>query len=369
MRSTSPLRLRTLVAVSFVSLVWLGCTDSRDLTAPDDLGPNIRVVDQVALDHAIRVLEAHTDGLLALEAVVGTAVGVSEMGGPVVKVYLMRDEVGGIPVNVEGVTFVPEFSGELFSRQGGSQGKGGGKGKNNSVDRTAKFRPVPIGVSTGHPDISAGTVGARVIGQGKVYALSNNHVYADQNSAMAKTDGTGDNVLQPGAFDGGVNPADAFGTLHAFVPIVFSMLADNKVDAAIAQTTMQLLSNATPSDGYGTHPSTTTDAAFGQKVKKYGRTTGLTSGNIDAIHATVLINYGANGVARFVDQIIITPGTFSAGGDSGSLILVTTTTGKGRNRTEMLEAVGLLFAGSPFVTIANPIEAVLQRFTVELDGN
>ncbi len=56
MRSTRPLRLRALVAVSIVSLVWLGCTDSRDLTAPDALGPNIRLVDQAALNRAIRVL-------------------------------------------------------------------------------------------------------------------------------------------------------------------------------------------------------------------------------------------------------------------------------------------------------------------------
>ena len=153
--------------------------------------------------------------------------------------------------------------------------------------------------------------------------------------------------------------------------IIFSTSAGNVIDAAIARPASGVVFlKKTPSDGYGTHPSTPADAAFGLKVKKYGRTTGLTSGSIDAINATVLINYGANnGVARFVEQIIITPGTFSAGGDSGSLILVSTTTGRGKNRTETLEEVGLLFAGSPFVTIANPIEAVLQRFTVELDGS
>ncbi len=72
MRSSSPLRLRSLVAVAFVALIWLGCSDRRDLTAPDDFGPNILIVDQVALDHAIRVQEAHTDGLMDLEQVVGT---------------------------------------------------------------------------------------------------------------------------------------------------------------------------------------------------------------------------------------------------------------------------------------------------------
>jgi len=364
--SRSTLRLRgSLVAVLLVSLVWLGCTDTRDLTAPDDLGPNIRIVDQVALDHAIRVQEAHTEELMALGAVVGTAVGVSEMGGPVVKVYLMRDEVGGIPVSVEGVLFVPEFSGEILSRQVVSQAKGGKKGKNNSVDRTARFdRPVPIGVSTGHPDITAGTIGARVIdGDGNVYALSNNHVYAKENFASI-----GDAEIQPGTFDGGSSPADDIGTLFDFEPIVFSTSASNLIDAAIAATTTADLSYATPSDGYGPHPSTTITAAVGQDVKKYGRTTGLTSGSVDAINATVNVGY-STGVARFVGQIIIIPGSFSSGGDSGSLILVTTKTGKGRNKTETLEAVGLLFAGSVVITVANPIDTVLNRFTVELDGN
>ena len=130
--------------------------------------------------------------------------------------------------------------------------------KNNSADRTAKFdRPVPIGVSTGHPAITAGTIGARVIDeQGNVYALSNNHVYADQNDANI-----GAAVIQPGTFDGGSSPADSIGALAKYVPIDFSG-ANNEVDAAIAETTKQLLSNATPSDGYGPHPSTWNGLAF-----------------------------------------------------------------------------------------------------------
>jgi hypothetical protein len=98
-----------------------------------------------------------------------------------------------------------------------------------------------------------------------------------------------------------------------------------------------------------------------QPVQKYGRTTSLTKGRVSALNATVNINYG-NGVARFVGQIIITPGTFSAGGDSGSLI-VTNDTSK--------SPVGLLFAGSSSHTIANPIGTVLSSFgttVVTVDG-
>ena len=64
-------------------------------------------------------------------------------------------------------------------------------------------------------------------------------------------------------------------------------------------------------------------------------------------------------------QIIITPGTFSAGGDSGSLIVEDA---KGKNASDRNKPVGLLFAGSPFFTVANPIGSVLERFGVTIDG-
>ena len=65
-------------------------------------------------------------------------------------------------------------------------------------------RPVPIGVSTGHTAITAGTFGSRVKdSNGAIYALTNNHVYANENLANL-----GDEVIQPGTFDGGTAPAD-----------------------------------------------------------------------------------------------------------------------------------------------------------------
>jgi len=94
---------------------------------------------------------------------------------------------------------------------------------------------------------------------------------------------------------------------------------------------------------------------------KYGRTTGLTKGRVSAINAIVNIGYGS-GVARFVNQIFIEPGSFCAGGDSGSLIV---SNERGSNKRK---PVGLLFAGSFFVTIANPIDEVLGRLKVTIDG-
>ena len=60
---------------------------------------------------------------------------------------------------------------------------------------------VPIGVSIGHPNIGAGTIACRLRGGTDYYILSNNHVFADENQASL-----GDNILQPGPYDGGLNP-------------------------------------------------------------------------------------------------------------------------------------------------------------------
>ncbi len=346
----STLRLRgSLVAVLLVSLVWLGCADSRDLTAPDDLGPNIRVVDQVALDHAIRVQEAHTDEMFEIAGVVGTGVGLTADGQPAVKIFTREAGVAGLPERLEDVPVAVEVTGMIFALRA-------------LANPTARFtRPVPIGVSTGHPSITAGTSGARVTNGTDVFALSNNHIYADQNDASI-----GDGAIQPGAYDGGTDSADRIGTLFDFEPIKFAKRRSappNTMDAAIALSSTLMLGNATPGDGYGTPSSTIASASLGQPVKKYGRTTGLTHGTVDAVNVTVNVCYEGFVVctswAKFVNQIVITDGTFSGGGDSGSLIV----TDDGNN-----DPVGLLFAGSSSHTIASPIDPILQRFNVTIDA-
>jgi len=128
-------------------------------------------------------------------------------------------------------------------------------------------------------------------------------------------------VIQPGTYDGGSSPGDDIGTLADYEPIDFTG-GDNEIDAAIAITTTDDLGVSTPSDGYGTPNSAHVSAFVGQKVQKYGRTTSNTKGSVYAINAIVNVNYGSpNGVALFINQIVITPGSFSEGGDSGSLIV------------------------------------------------
>ncbi|HXV85099.1 MAG TPA: hypothetical protein VD793_00290 [Gemmatimonadales bacterium] len=354
-------RLHRLLTAALPAMVWLGCApDAPDVTGLPDLSRS----QQQGLEQAMRAQERHTPALLSRGDVVGTAVGLDAGGNPVIHLYLTRGG-GALPAMLDGFRVVTAVTGPILTLAQDAQtlaprakpcpnppcGGGGG----DPVDPTARFaRPVPIGVSTGHPDITAGTIGARVTDGGAVYALSNNHVFANENNATI-----GDNVLQPGAFDGGVDPADAIGTLFDYEPIAFGG-TPNVIDAAIAWSSTDNLGNATPSNGYGMPRSATMAAAPGMRVKKYGRTTGQTQARVEAVNASVNVQYDG-GVALFVGQVIVRGGSFSAGGDSGSLIVVN---GGANDR----RPVALLFAGGGGITVGNPIDAVLARFGVTIDG-
>jgi hypothetical protein len=294
-----------------------------------------------AFERVKEVQEAHTSTLMAIPGVVGTAIGAGQGNDLAVLVLVERAGVPGIAKKLEEVPVKVVVTGRLMALS----------------DPTAEFlRPVPIGISTGHPDITAGTIGCRVKdGSGNLYALSNNHVFANSNEASI-----GDPILQPGPVDGGAYPGHEIASLFEFEPIVMSRKARNIMDAAIAASSDSELDWATPADdGYGVPNSVTVVAGLGLPVQKYGRTTGLTKGQVTAINATVNISYGPGKTAKFVNQIVIEPGTFSTGGDSGSLIVTD---------DDNLNPVGLLFAGSSTHTIANDILPILERFNVSIDG-
>ena len=330
------------VALLLGPLLVLACSDTSTeaptapssaqfFGTPQDFGP------------AIAAANRHTPALMAQAGVVGTGVGVNAAGQPVLKVFLTSSGVPGIPDRVDGIGVVREVTG-MFMAQ---------------TDPTQRARPAPVGLSIGHPDVTAGTLGARVTDGTSVYILSNNHVIANENDASL-----GDPTLQPGAVDGGTEPGDIIGTLHDFEPLSFNG-GTNTMDAAITIVAADAVSGATPADdGYGAPATGTATPALGAPVQKYGRTTSLTKGQISELSVTVAVCYQAQGpfrckkAATFTGQFAVTDGDFSDGGDSGSLIVTDDAT---RN------PVGLLFAGSSTRTIASPIGPILTRFGVTID--
>lgn len=320
------------------------------------------------LEKAKQAQGKHTDALLAMEGVVGTAVGYNPAGEPAVKIFTRAQGVAGLPKELDGVPTEVVVTGEFVAL------------KNHTVDPKARSpRPVPIGVSTGNWELfsingvlycTVGTIGSRLKKGDDVYALSNNHVYAHENAAPL-----GSLLLQPGRVDAGSgcpdnSGTDGIGTLSDFEPLKFNPgacdaslgAADpdcNVIDAAVGLSSTDNLGKATPSNGYGTPKSETASALIGQKVQKYGRTTSLTKAQVVGLNATVNVGY-SSGTAKFVGQIVAL-GTkpFLKSGDSGSLMV----TDPGRN------PVGLLFASSVIgYAIANPINPVLSRFGATVDG-
>jgi len=259
--------------------LWTACSDSsRDALGPTAAPPEFTRVTP-DLRAALAAQERHTAALLQVPGVVGTAVGLSPDGKPTVRLLLAQANVKGLPLALDGVPVTTEVTGMFLARS----------------DPTTRQRPAPLGFSLGHPAITAGSIGGRVVdASGAIYVLSNNHVLANSNDA-----GVGDPELQPGPFDGGTAPADQIGTLAAFKPINFSGGA-NTIDAAIAVSSADMLSNATPADeGYGLPNSAiygdangdgvfdNESALLGLAVQKYGRTTKATHGQITGINATV----------------------------------------------------------------------------------
>ncbi len=343
-----------VVLIAAAPLVWYACSDG----APDSpAGPSLPVSRLIPdLSAAVTAQRHHTDALLEIPGVVGTAVTMQPDGRPGLVLLLERAGVPGLPAMLEGIPVSQRVTGRLMAFS----------------DPTKRQRPAPMGFSVGHPAITAGTIGARVRDAlGHVYILSNNHVLANSNGASI-----GDPEYQPGPFDGGT-AADQIATLSDFQVISFAANGTNTIDAAIALSTTAVLDNATPADDGYSMPNSTIfgdangdglfddrNALLGLNVQKYGRTTKLTHGQITGINATVTICYAVSGftctkTARYVDQLLITPGGFSNGGDSGSLIVTDDAN---------LNPVALLFAGNANVTIANRIDLVLQRFGVVIDG-
>ena len=238
--------------------------------------------------------------------------------------------------------------------------------------QVAQSRPVQLGTSGGNLNdessqfCCSGTLGALVQDRkGRLYVLSNNHVLARTNRGRKR-----ESITQPGLVDADcfLSTNDAVAALTKRAAIHFSVRSKNVIDAAIAQIIPGQVDQTGSILGIGTLGAGIVEPAVGLPVKKSGRTSGLTQGTISAVDVAILVTYDKEcGVdsqtALFLHQIRITPGnfgTFSQGGDSGSLVVEDVAT--------CPRAVGLLFAGGGGDTFANPIASVLSKLKVNMVG-
>ncbi len=254
------------------------------------------------------------------------------------------------------------------------------------LGRTERRRPAMPGVSIGHYRVTAGTFGAVVKDRksSDLLILSNNHVLANASDGRDGRSKLGDPVFQPGSYDGG-SEDDMIGRLVRFVPFsrynkdvnckvasmglraanavlqsvrpsyqlrLETLGSTNLVDCALAQPVRpELISPEIMEigriNGMG-------DIKPGLRIRKSGRTSGLTAGTVKAVKVSlnVTMGHGGKDVVRFNDQVMAE--MKSQPGDSGSLIV------DDENR-----AVGLLFAGSNEYTVFNPIQTVCDQLGVD----
>ncbi|MGH8614806.1 MAG: hypothetical protein ACREYF_22955 [Gammaproteobacteria bacterium] len=310
---------------------------------------------------AIEVQNRYEAKLFADPGVV--AVGIGRMEGgmePELHVYMNqaipRASAAAIPIYVEGIPVQVFETDEIKAF--------------DSPHQQVFPLPVPMGVSAGNAaGIFAGTLGVRVhrTGQPSVVGyVTNNHIAAASGPDLCpaqlnpkKLPPSGLDQCQPGRLDapGNACVTPSIGDLVQAVRITMGGQVENRVDAAFVKSTPSLVGRNILD--IGSPNKTTQEPTPGLEVQKSGRTTGRTTGAIQTVNATVSVYYGEGcGTAKFVRQLIIAPGSFSAAGDSGSLILTNNAAKK---------PVGLLFAGSSDFTAANRIGDVLGALHVKID--
>jgi hypothetical protein len=200
----------------------------------------------------------------------------------------------------------------------------------------------------------SGTLGSLVKSGTKNYILSNNHVLARADRAVS-----GEDISQPGLIDNSCRVPPIVANFTT-APVLGS-----NVDAAIAELRPGAMNTTGNIEDIGTISSVVKDPTVGLSVAKSGRTTGFTTASIGSVNTSVSVQYqkgcgsGKKFVVSYTNQVVINSSTFSAGGDSGSLIV---------SNDSCHQPVALLFAGSSSTTIGNPIGEVLSKLSATL-GN
>jgi len=344
------------------------------------------------------IQEKFTDELLSKHpgAIVGTATSENANGKPVILVYATRGGMSRqVPGSMEGVPVEVVVTGNITAGPTRStvtlhEGKATAplapepETVTNSTPSaqtvvksqitpkatqsgppTKRFtRPVPIGVSSINQTVgvcATGTLGCRCIDRtGRLFALSNNHVFANENAGVI-----GNPISQPGPLDVGcaIVATDVVATLYDFQKISFTNTTNlvNVMDAAIGLTNAGQVDYQTWTPGYGTPSRFPQESIYpGMLVQKCGRTSGYTKGKITSLNSTIVVAYDPGG-ARFqgciaVESQLRIP-TFGAAGDSGSLVVTQADR----------RPIGLLFAGGSITTFLCPISPILNRFKVGVD--
>ena len=373
-----PLNLQLMLACAvavFAIGIW-GCSGLDESPVSSTMAPLGKfTAANPQIQHVMAIQDRNTKRLMADSDVIGTATTLDANDQPAIMLLVTsRKAFASAPRKIEGVPVRVVLTDPIVAMKG-PPGGGGGGGGNGGVSHTAiQTPPIQLGTSGGWGlDLAngfccGGTLGSLIQVGGNKRILSNYHVFEADivNGGNGIVATTGDPVIQPGLIDVGCNANNA---QNVATLVVTSSLPGNNVDCSSANIISGMVDATGAILEIGTISSSTVAASINQDVKKSGRTTGLGRATVSGLNATVNITYEnecAGGTAftrTFTGQIVTTNkgSKFLAGGDSGSLMVEDVDTDP--------RAVGLLYAGSNRVAIANPIDDVLTFLGASMVGN
>lgn len=264
--------------------------------------------------------------------------------------------IKSLPETLDGVPLIIESIGKITVKpQSASSNRGNIYRKNNRVACGSSCAPSQKNYS--------GTFGAlarKTSDPSVLHAISNNHVFADCNHLAPRVP-----IMSPSSKDSGI----------AYPPLMFAQHSEmielrsgnpltvtpcyEDLAIALVQDESKVSSWQGDQFGYDT-PSNTMQPFAGLKVKKFGRTTGLTHGIIESVTIRTPVRYQADdfkAIVWFQNVWVVRalgPDPFAIGGDSGSLVVT----------EDGSASVGMVFASNnrgDYVNII-PIDRISRAF-------
>jgi len=360
----TPLLLLLLVTLAVGIGIW-GCSQTEDGPLAPESQSDVTLLNagNPRVQSIMAVQDLHTAALMADPEIIGTATTLTDDGRLAIMVLATTERAASkLPSELDGVPVVVRLTDKIVAM------------RSTSVSHKARQTPpIQLGTSGGwRYDLAngyccSGTLGALIQVGSQKRILSNYHVFEADivSGGNGRVASNGDPIIQPGLIDVSCNANNA---QNVATLVVSHSLPGSNVDASSATIITGMVAENGAILEVGTISAQTVAASVGQAVKKSGRTTGLTRSTVDALNGTVSVAYenecagGAAFTKTFTGQIIVKnkASKFLGGGDSGSLMVEDVSTNP--------RAVGLLFAGSTSLAVANPIGQVLSFFNATMVG-
>lgn len=348
----------------------------RTWAARNGLAPTVAAAQVAELAHGDAYIAELSDVFAGLDAPITRAINARRIHAVAVNeadatilVYLNKaftaKQIGLLPAEIGG--FKIEYRNGVIGQMGGKPPSGVG-----SPTHYLHNGRVTCGSSIGlGGGLDAGTMGALVRVNGDLFGLTNNHVIGRCSYAEG-----GHPVLAPGNVD--INPnfllhPFTIGVYEASAPMLSGSPATVQVGGNLDASTMRIVDPAKVSAMQGTAyptPALVSPITDGMLVQKVGRTTGHTHGQVTGkIAGFQSVAYSMPELEQqfnifFSEAWVVESanGSFSAGGDSGALVVSALPDGT-------LTAVGLVFAGNGSISLIAPLDLIVAYFGATIESN